>query len=150
MTRRDNGVDMHIKHIQWRSDCLIFYFGTSKGNQTGERSIYPWHVYSNTSNPTIFSVLYLAKYLLSNLDILTTNYPIFPGNCQYEIFLKIFHKVIKDNFDHFQPLGVEKGIIGAHSIIKGAITIVVTGCIVSPPMASICLRVGWSMGPIKD
>ena len=44
MERCENCVNMHIKHIQWRLDCLIFYFGTSKVNQTGERSSDPWHV----------------------------------------------------------------------------------------------------------
>ena len=44
MARSDNSVNMHIKHIQWRLDRLIFYFGTSKGNQTGERSSDTWHV----------------------------------------------------------------------------------------------------------
>ena len=34
MARGDNFVNIHIKHVQWRSDCLIFYFGTSKVNQT--------------------------------------------------------------------------------------------------------------------
>ena len=41
----DNSVNMHVQHIQWRSDCLIFYFGTSKGNHTGERDNDPWRVY---------------------------------------------------------------------------------------------------------
>ena len=44
---------------------------------------------------------------------------------------------------------MKKGFFGSHSIRKGAITIVATVCTVSPPMASICLRAGWSMGPIK-
>ena len=35
MARSNNSVNMHIKHIKWRSDCLILYFVTSKGNQTG-------------------------------------------------------------------------------------------------------------------
>ena len=81
MARSDNCVNMHIKHIQWRSDCLIFYFGTSKGNQTGERSIDPWHIYSNPKNPTICPVLDLTKYIFSNPDIMTTNSLLFPGNC---------------------------------------------------------------------
>ena len=118
MTRSNNSVNVHIKHIQWRSDCLIFYFGTSKGNQTGEIFSYPWYVYSNQNNPTTFPVLALDKYPFSNPDILTTNYPPFLGNCQYKRFLKIFRKVIKDNFDRFQPLRVEKGMLGSHSIIK--------------------------------
>ena len=41
-------------------------------------------------------------------------------------------------------------MLGAHSIRKGSITIFATGCTVSPPMASICLRAGWSTIPIKD
>ena len=50
----------------------------------------------------------------------------------------------------FQALGLEKGMLGAHSIRNGAITIVANGCTVSPPMDSISLRDGWSMGKIKD
>ena len=34
--------------------------------------------------------------------------------------------------------------------MKGEITIVASGCTVSPPMAYICLRACWSMVPIKD
>ena len=95
-------------------------------------------------------MLALAKYLFTNPDILTSNCQLFPGNHQYERFLKIFHKVIKKYASEFQALGVEMGSLGAHSIRKGAITLVASGCTVSPPMASICLRACWSMGTIKD
>ena len=149
MARSKMFVDMHIKHIQWRSDWLIFYFGTSKVNQTKYRASAYWHVYSNINNPASCTVLALVKYLFYNLDILNTNSLLFPGNYQYKIFLKIFHKVIKDNFDCFHPLRVEKGMLGNHSIRKEDITIVATGCTVSTPMASICMRAGWSMGPRK-
>ena len=30
------------------------------------------------------------------------------------------------------------------------LTLVTTGCTVSPPMAAVCIRAGWSMGPVKD
>ena len=30
MAGSDHFVNMHMKHIQWRLDCLVFYFGTSK------------------------------------------------------------------------------------------------------------------------
>ena len=52
--------------------------------------------------------------------------------------------------EELQSLGFEKGTMGFHSVRKGAITIVASGCTVSTPMASICLRVCWSMGPVKD
>ena len=31
----DKCVNMHAQHIHCQSDFFIFYFGTSKGNQTG-------------------------------------------------------------------------------------------------------------------
>ena len=50
----------------------------------------------------------------------------------------------------FVELGVQEGDLGSHSTRKGAITLVSSGCTVSPPMASICLPACWSMGPVKD
>ena len=47
-------------------------------------------------------------------------------------------------------MGVEKNTLGTHSCRKGAITVVSTGCTVSPPIASICLRAGWTLGTVKD
>ena len=64
--------------------------------------------------------------------------------------MNVFHKVIRDNKDLFENLGVNEGELGSHSTRKGAITLVSAGCTVSPPMAAICLRAGWSMGPVKD
>ena len=61
MARSNNSVNMHTKHIQWRSDCLILYFGTSKVNQTREISSDPWHLYTNPKNPSICPVLAVAK-----------------------------------------------------------------------------------------
>ena len=61
MAGNDNCVNMHVQHIQWRSGILVYYFGTSKGNQTGDRANDPWHVYSNPKNTTICPVLDLAK-----------------------------------------------------------------------------------------
>ena len=73
----------------------------------------------------------------SHTDISTTNSKLFPGNYQFEIFLKIFHKIINNNIKGFQYLGFEKGMLGYHSIRKGEITIAASGCTISPPMAYI-------------
>ena len=108
MARSDNCVNMHIKNIQWRSDFLNLYFWTLKGNQTGDRQRYPRHVYSNTNDPIICPVIALDQYIFSNTNILTTNSSIFPGSCQYDIFLKIFHKVIKENFIVFSHPDLKK------------------------------------------
>ena len=118
MARSDNCVNMHAHHIQWRLDSLIYYFGIPKGNQTGKISNDPWHLYSNPKNSTVFPVLALAKYLFSHTWILTTNSKLFPGNHQYEIFSKLFHRIINNNPEEFQSLGVEKGTLGYHYVIK--------------------------------
>ena len=101
MTISNNSVNMHVPHIQWRSDSLIYYFGTSKVNQTGDRANDPWNVYSNPNDPTIFPVLDLAKYFLSHPNILTTNSKLFPGNHQYERFSNISHRIINKNLEEF-------------------------------------------------
>ena len=149
MAIRSNCVNMHMQHIQWRSDSLIYYFGNLKGNQTVDISNDLWHVHPNPKNPKICPALAMAKYFFSHPNILTTNSKIFPGNHQYRVFLKIFHKIINDNIEEFQSLGVEKRTLGYHYIRKGVITIVASGCTISPHMASICLRACWIMGPIK-
>lgn len=150
MARSDNCLHMNINHVQWRDDCLLFFFAKSKGNQGGENSENPWHVYSNPRAPHLCPVLALAKYVLSNPDILKQGCPLFPGMSQYERFRGIFNKVINKNQAVFRQLGVNPGDLGSHSTRKGAITLVSSGCTVSPPMASICLRACWSMGPVKE
>ena len=70
MARSDNCVNMHIKHIQWRSDCLIFYFGTSKGNQTGETNPVILGMYTQTRIIQQF-VLFLPW--ISTFDLILTS-----------------------------------------------------------------------------
>ena len=54
MVRSENFVNKNKQPIHWRSDILIYYFGTSKGNQTGDRANDTWHVYPNPNNPKCF------------------------------------------------------------------------------------------------
>ena len=141
--------DMNVAHIEWRQDCLLFFFGKSKRNQTGEDSERPFHVYSNPENPEICPVLALATYLLAYPDVLKGG-RLFPGKSQYSRFMKIFHATIDEHVDEFKKLGIKPHDLGSHSSRKGAITLVTTGCTVSPPMAATCIRAGWSMGTVKD
>ena len=151
MARSDNCVHMTINNIQWQDDCLLFFFGKSKSNQLGANSDKPWHVYSNPEKPHCCPVLALCKYLFAHPDLISNpNSLLFPGTHQYSRFIRIFHKVLNQNNEEFEALGVLKGDLGSHSTRKGSITLVSAGCTVSPPMSSICLRACWSMGPVKD
>ena len=66
MAISDNCVNMHVQHIQWRQDSLIYNFGISKGNRMEDIANDTWHVYSKPKNSTIFTVIALAKYLSSH------------------------------------------------------------------------------------
>ena len=63
MARVGNCVNMHVNHVQWQDDCLLFFFGKSKKKQTGYASDRPWHVYSNPNSTHLCPVLALSKYL---------------------------------------------------------------------------------------
>ena len=92
----------------------------------------------------------LAKYLLTHPDLLQEGSPLFSGDYQYERFVKIIHKVICENKEEFEKLGVKPGDFGSHSTGKSSINLVYSGCTVSPPMSSIFLRACWIMGNVKD
>ena len=124
---------------------IIVYFSSleDKKNQTGDESDRPWHVYSNPNSPHLCPILALDKYLLTHPYLLQEGYPLF------ERFVNIFHKVIRKNKEERDKLGVKPGDLGSHSTGKGSITLVCSGCTVSPPMSLICLWACWSMGNVK-
>ena len=60
------------------------------------------------------SVLALAKFLLSHLELLNGNFPLFLGNNQYERFIKRYQRVIHENKETFHILGVEEHLLGSN------------------------------------
>ena len=105
---------MNVNHVQWENDSLVFYFVKTKGDQLGEKAGDPWHVYSNPKNLELCPFIALEKYLLSHPDLLNGNFPLFPGNNQYERFIKIFHRFIHDNKENCHILGVEEHLFGSN------------------------------------
>ena len=145
MARSDNCLQMTLTHLQWRNDSLVFFFGKTKRNQTGDANHHPWHVYSNPFEPEICPVLALAKYFMCHPQLLQKpKCQLFPGGNQYSRFSSVLHKVLNKHADEFAALGVDPKSLGTHSIRKGAISLVSAGCTVSPPMAAICLWAAWT------
>jgi hypothetical protein len=68
----------------------------------------------------------------------------------YQRFSKVLRKILEENEEAFNNMVIDIDTLGSHSARKGAATYCSTGSTVSPPMASICLRAGWSMGPVKE
>ena len=92
----------------------------------------------------------MAWNIITNPGILMGNNKLFESNDPYQWFSRVLCKVLDANKDVFSNMGVDINYIGCHSPRKGAATRAETGATVSPPMASICLRDGWSMGPVKE
>ena len=59
---------------------------------------------------------------------------LFPGNSQYNRFMRIFNAAIADDEEKFYNLGVQLGDFGYHSTQKVYPSMVAAGWIVSPLM----------------
>lgn len=150
MKRAENVVDCKIDHIWIEHDALIFQFAKSKGLPNGEDHVGPWHVYANPLQPNVCPFLALAIYMFSYPDVLSSNSSLFPGRSQYDRFCKEFRCVL-DNFkDDIGVYGFEPTELGTHSTRKGVATSICSGCTMSPPIVSVCIRAGWTMGGVKD
>ena len=69
------------------------------------------------------------------------------GSGQYDRFNRIFLEIVghPKYRQIFIALGMPPEDFGTHSIRKGAVTFVATGCTTCPPIASICLCSNWAM-----
>ena len=87
MKRAENCVDAKINHIRFENDCLVFEFAKSKSLPDGGDHVGPWHVYANPHEPHMCPVLALAKYLFTNVGILSGKSPLFEGESQYSRYI---------------------------------------------------------------
>ena len=167
MARSENVEHVHILHVSWDADCLMFCFVKSKGDQMGRNRDQEWHVYANPHNPKICPVLAFACYIFANPGIFCVSMDeeedqpedehkgehkghLFPGGNQYDCFMDHLHRIIGKYPANFFALGISPGDLGSHSARKGASSHASSGTTVSLPMVSICLCTMWSMGHVKE
>jgi hypothetical protein len=149
MKLAENCVNAKISHIKFSNDdCLVFDFAKSKGHQDGEDHCGPWHVwYANHYKRQMCPVLALARYMFMFPNVLSGNCALFEGKDQYNRYPKIFSRIVSKNMAAtLESLGVKEGDLGTHSSCKGVATIFASGCMESPPIASICLHARGVMG----
>jgi hypothetical protein len=149
MKRAENCVHAKINHISFNDDALVFSFAKTKGNQTGDE-FGPWHVYANPDAPWICPHLAFARYICCYPDVLRADAPLFEGNNQYKRYSERLSNVLEEMELDGDLDGKEASDFGSHSVRKGVATWVAAGCTVSPPIVSLCLRAGWSLGGVKD
>ena len=87
------------------------FFQEIKGKSVQQEKITNLGMFTQILLNLIFSLFYLLQNTyFFNPDILKRN-QLFPGNFQYDRFMKVFCKVIKEKLDTFQALSVEEDTI---------------------------------------
>ena len=132
--------------VCWLSPIIIYH--VQRKSRQNDIDV-PWHIYSNTFNPHLCTILALAKYLFYTGKI-NFEGKLFPGEFQFEMFLNIFCKAIHENSEEFNRLEVQFGYIESYYTHKEKMTLVSSGCTIFPPMSYICLWACWSIVPVKD
>ena len=150
MKRVENCVDSKINHVSIIDDALSIDFAKSKGNQDGEANQGPWHMYANASNPEICIFLALARYIFTFPEVISNGAAIFEGDGQYGRYGRNMQNFYQEHVIELRDFGYEPGNLGTHSSRKGVASMITGGCTVCPPIISICLRVGWSYGTVKE
>lgn len=149
MKRAENVVDAKIAHVFFSNDALAFSFSKSKAHQDGEEEyLGPWHVYANPQKPWLCPVLALARNCFYHPEVFSGSRALFEGKNSYSRYQKVFSQFLMEHEMELRQLGVEACDLGTHSARKGVGTLVAAGCTVAPPIVSICLRMGWSLGGV--
>ena len=110
IAQSDNCVNTCLNRVLRQDDCLLLFFGENlKEIRLDILQRNPGTFIRDPNSPHLCPVLSLKKNLLSHPDLLKNGFPLFLGDSQYERLIKIFHKVIRENKDIFEKLGVESG-----------------------------------------
>ena len=150
--RSNNTGDVYLSDINWATyfDTFDIFFAHTKTDQTGNDAKYPCHLFANPMNPLICPVFALSVYFScccnSPLDIRS---PLFPGSDQHSRFRDALGACLRENEEKVNTLGFSVWDIGTHSIRKGAVSYLAS-LVGGPPMASTCIRAGWTMGRVRD
>ena len=92
----------------------------------------------------------MARYLFCFPDALQGDVPLFEGTNQYKRYSSRMLKLYSEKEAELSAMGLEPHSLGTHSARKGVGTMVAAGCTVGPPIVSLCLRAGWTLGGVKD
>ena len=95
MARYDIFVCSYVNHLEWRDNCINIYFSHLKGGQERLNRNDLWHIYLNPLCPDTFPVISRANYVLTYPTLLKGCYLLFPGDYQYNRFMRILCGVLK-------------------------------------------------------
>ena len=150
ISRSEATESISFSQMTWESDHLKIYFARHKSDQIGLNKDEARHVYSNPCCPVVCPVRALASYCLAFPLVFIDGGKLFPGSDQKSRFGKSLHKILNNNKDLYHAKHVDPEELGTHSIRKGAATYCCAGVHPGPPIVSVCLRAGWTIGRVKE
>ena len=150
ISRSEATESISFQQMSWEDDHLKIFFARHKSDQVGMNKDEPRHVYSNPCMPVICPICALAAYCLAFPQVIIDGGKLFPGSDQKSRFGKSLHKTFVSNRDLYLSKHVDPEELGTHSIRKGAATYCCAGVHPGPPVVSVCLRAGWTIGRVKE
>ncbi|KAJ8579002.1 hypothetical protein ON010_g202 [Phytophthora cinnamomi] len=148
MSRTDSVDKIMLQHMEWNEGGLIIEEQGDKGDHTGEER-YGKRIYANPFDPFKCPILALAVHLFCCPERGIGGKQQLFSDSKYR-FGRLLGRVIK-SFDE-EELRVRGCIpedIGIHSLHKGSSSYAL-GQVNGPTHVSICLRMGQSLGKLKD
>ena len=150
ISRSEATESISFAQMSWEDDHLKIFFAKHKSDQVGMNKDEPRHVYSNPCMPVICPIRALAAYCLAFPQVIIDGDMLFPGSDQKSRFGKSLHRIFGSNRDLYLSKHVDPNELGTHSIRKGAATYCCAGVHPGPPVVSVCLRAGWTIGRVKE
>ena len=150
MSRSEATEAISFEQLRYDNDTLKVDFSRMKNDQIGLNKDEARHVYSNPILPAVCPLRALSSYLLRYPNILMEHHKLFPGKDQKKRFNRLLNEVFVEHEDKYQANGDDVSDLGSHSIRKGGATYCCAAANPAPPIVSVCLRAGWSLGRVKE
>ena len=152
--RSNNTARIRYGHMSWTFfNAMHVRFRHTKTQQHGEARRQKRACYSNPFEWYIDLPLLMGLYFATNFNTSQRRgMKLFPGGAknQSSRVMHLFKKLLSEHKNEVLAMGYDSiDELGLHSIRKGVSTHLASlpG---GPPPAALCLRAGWSMGPVKD
>lgn len=150
MSRSEATEAISFEQLRYDNDTLKVYFPRMKNDQIGLSKDEARHVYSNPIMPAVCPLRALSSYLLRFPNIVMEHHKLFPGKDQKKRFNRLLNDVFMEHEDKYQANGDDVSDLGSHSIRKGGATYCCAAANPAPPIVSVCLRAGWTLGRVKE
>jgi hypothetical protein len=150
MSRSDSVDCIMLQHIDWQGDSLLIEEQGHKSDQKGENKFWK-HIYANPLEPAICPILALAVLVFcSGFRPPDGRQQLFVGKDSKGRFAHQLHELVHGLSDSEKDrLGCAPEDIGTHSERKGSSTYCL-GQVAGPTPVSVFLRMGQSLGQLKD